>query len=206
MEQNKRSTKLDGAIYICIFLNILRSAFQVTDCLNCQLATNRSALTALVEWNHFPDGKHADSYLITYGTLSPHFSSTVRSVQGSSVSLDDLQEDISYYFIIKSVTSGKIQDSKSFTTCLYGEAGFKTTISTTTASFDWSEFGFGRFITTISLNFTSYHIPATTNNYVWNELKPGTLYNFSLEFKQTHHIGLTFTQVFNIIIETGTIN
>ncbi|XP_051886667.1 phosphatidylinositol phosphatase PTPRQ [Pristis pectinata] len=203
MEQNERSTKLDRAIYFYIFLNILKCAFQLTDCSACQFATNKSTLSALVEWNHFSDRIHADSYLITYGTLSPRFSSTVRSVHGLNIILDDLLENLSYYFTIKSVTNGKISDSKSFTTCLLGEVGIKTNVSTTTVTFDWSDFGIGRFLTTISLNSTSYIVPPTTNNYIWNHLKPGTLYNFSLEFKQSHHAGLTLTQVFYMIIETA---
>ncbi|XP_069760121.1 phosphatidylinositol phosphatase PTPRQ [Narcine bancroftii] len=203
MEQNERSTTLDRAIYICIFINILKYGFQPTDCSDCQLATNRSTVSALIEWNNFPDRIQADSYLITYGTLSPHFSSSVRSVHGSSIILDDLQENMSYYFSIKSVTNGKITDIKSFTACLLEEAGIKTNISTTTASFDWSEFGNGRFVTTVSLNFTTDTVPPTTNNYIWSNLKPGTLYNFSLEFKQRHHAGLTLTQVFYMIIKTA---
>ncbi|XP_062913828.1 phosphatidylinositol phosphatase PTPRQ isoform X1 [Mobula hypostoma] len=203
MEQKERSTKLDRAIYIYIFLNILKRAFQLTDCADCQFATNRSTLSVLVEWNHFADRIRADTYLITYGTLSPQFSSTVRSVHGSSIILNDLQENMSYYFTIKSVTNGKILGSKSFTTCLLGEVGIKTTVSTTAVTFDWSEFKTGGFLTTISLNFTSYIVPPTTNNYIWNHLKPGTLYSFSLEFKQTHYVGLSLTQVFYMIIETA---
>uniref|UniRef100_UPI00398ECD83 phosphatidylinositol phosphatase PTPRQ n=1 Tax=Pristiophorus japonicus TaxID=55135 RepID=UPI00398ECD83 len=110
---------------------------------------------------------------------------------------------MNYYFTIKSMSNGKILDNKSFTACLLGETGIKINVSTTTASFNWSEFGTGRFITTISLNFTSYTVPPITNNYVWNHLKPGTLYNVSLEFKQLHHAGLTLTQIFYIIIETA---
>ncbi|XP_072123609.1 phosphatidylinositol phosphatase PTPRQ isoform X5 [Mobula birostris] len=203
MEQKERSTKLDRAIYIYIFLNILKRAFQLTDCADCQFATNRSTLSVLVEWNHFADRIRADTYLITYGTLSPQFSSTVRSVHGSSIIFNDLQENMSYYFTIKSVTNGKILGSKSFTTCLLGEVGIKTTVSTTAVTFDWSEFKTGGFLTTISLNFTSYIVPPTTNNYIWNHLKPGTLYSFSLEFKQTHYVGLSLTQVFYMIIETA---
>ncbi|XP_048405543.2 phosphatidylinositol phosphatase PTPRQ isoform X2 [Stegostoma tigrinum] len=110
---------------------------------------------------------------------------------------------MNYYFTIKSMRNGKILDNRSFITRLVGETAIKTNISTTTVSFNWSEFGTRRHITTISLNCTSYTAPPITNNYTWNQLKPGTLYNFSLEFKQVHHSGLSLTQVFYIMIETA---
>ncbi|XP_067906563.1 phosphatidylinositol phosphatase PTPRQ isoform X2 [Heterodontus francisci] len=186
-----------------LFFLIIKYAFQCTGCLDCPLATNSSTMTVLVEWNHFPTGVQADSYLITYGTLSPLFSSVVRPVHGSSIILDNLQENMNYYFTIQSMRNGKILDNRSFTTRLLGESVIKTNVSTTTASFNWSEFGTGRFITTISLNFTAYTVPPITNNYVWNQLKPGTLYNVSLEFKELHHEELSLTQIFFIIIETA---
>ncbi|XP_072341266.1 phosphatidylinositol phosphatase PTPRQ [Scyliorhinus torazame] len=186
-----------------LLLFIIKYAFQFTDCLDCQLAMNRSAIKVLIEWNHFPYEVQADCYLITYGTLSPLFSSFVRSAEGSSIILDDLQENINYYFAIKSMINGKILDNKSFSTRLLEETAIKTNVSTTTASFNWSEFGTGKYITTITLNFTSYTMPPITNNYVWNQLKPGSLYNFSLEFKQLYQAGLSLTQVFYIIVETA---
>ncbi|XP_072408783.1 uncharacterized protein [Chiloscyllium punctatum] len=187
-----------------LLLFITKCVFQSTGCLDCQLATNRSTTSkVLIEWNHFPDGVQAERYLITYGSFSPLFSNFVRSAQGSNIILYDLQQNVNYYFTIKSMRNGKILDHKSFTTCLFGETAITTNVSTTTASFNWRELGTGRHITTISLNFTSYTFSPVVNNYTWNQLKPGTLYNFSLELKQLHHLGLSLTQVFYIMIETA---
>ncbi|XP_078077230.1 phosphatidylinositol phosphatase PTPRQ [Mustelus asterias] len=64
-------------------------------------------------WSRMKEVPHMDKTIVLLFIIKYAFQ---RSTQGSSIILDDLQENINYYFAIKSMINGKILDNKSFTT------------------------------------------------------------------------------------------
>lgn len=78
----------------------------------------------------------------------------------------------------------------------------KTVATSTSVSFNWSVLSSNDILVSISLNNSS-QIMHNVMFYEWDDLKPATLYVFTLEFKQLHLDFINILQRLDIQIETG---
>ena len=79
----------------------------------------------------------------------------------------------------------------------------RTIETSTSISFNWSVLSSNDISVSISLNKSSQIMQNNILVYEWNDLKPATLCDFTLEFKQLHLDFINILQRLNVQVETG---
>lgn len=78
----------------------------------------------------------------------------------------------------------------------------KTLVTSTSVLFNWITLA-NNFSVRISHNNISQIFKCNETFYEWTNLRPGTLYTFTFEFKQLHLEFMNLSQTLDIQIETG---
>lgn len=79
----------------------------------------------------------------------------------------------------------------------------RTIATSTSVSLNWNVLSSDDISVSISLNNSSQIMQNNIMVYEWNDLKPATLYDFTLEFKQLHLDFIIILQRVNVQVETG---
>ncbi|XP_065790222.1 phosphatidylinositol phosphatase PTPRQ isoform X4 [Muntiacus reevesi] len=162
--------------------------------------------TVSIEWDEFPKGGSPEFYFLKYQLVNNFAQKNVKKIladpQKFSKSILTLEENEDYHIIIQSVKYGQILSEKSFQTRGVSARNIKTVATSTSVSFNWSVLSSDDILVSISLNNSS-HIMQNVMFYEWDDLKPATLYVFTLEFKQLHLDFINILQRLDIQIETG---
>nr|XP_025140189.1 phosphatidylinositol phosphatase PTPRQ isoform X5 [Bubalus bubalis] len=162
--------------------------------------------TVFIEWDEFPKGGSPEFYFLKYQLVNNFAQKNVKKVLAESrkfpKSILTLEENEDYDIIIQSVKYGQILSEKSFQTRGVSTRNIKTVATSTSVSFNWSVLSSNDILVSISLNNSS-QIMQNVMFYEWDDLKPATLYVFTLEFKQLHLDFINILQRLDIQIETG---
>uniref|UniRef100_A0A8B9WLI6 Uncharacterized protein n=1 Tax=Bos mutus grunniens TaxID=30521 RepID=A0A8B9WLI6_BOSMU len=169
--------------------------------------TPKNKQTAVfIEWDEFPKGGSPEFYFLKYQLVNNFAQKNVQKILAEPPkfpkSILTLEENEDYDIIIQSVKYGQILSEKSFQTRGVSARNIKTVATSTSVSFNWSVLSSNDILVSISLNNSS-QIMQNVMFYEWDDLKPATLYVFTLEFKQLHLDFINILQRLDIQIETG---
>ncbi|XP_027399084.1 phosphatidylinositol phosphatase PTPRQ isoform X6 [Bos indicus x Bos taurus] len=169
--------------------------------------TPKNKQTAVfIEWDEFPKGGSPEFYFLKYQLVNNFAQKNVQKILAEPPkfpkSILTLEENEDYDIIIQSVKYGQILSEKSFQTRGVSARNIKTVATSTSVSFNWSVLSSNDILVSISLNNSS-QIMHNVMFYEWDDLKPATLYVFTLEFKQLHLDFINILQRLDIQIETG---
>uniref|UniRef100_A0AC11DGR4 Protein tyrosine phosphatase receptor type Q n=1 Tax=Ovis aries TaxID=9940 RepID=A0AC11DGR4_SHEEP len=162
--------------------------------------------TVFIEWDEFPKGGSPEFYFLKYQLVNNFAQENVKKIlaepQKFPKSILTLEENEDYHIVIQSVKYGQILSEKSFQTRGVSARNIETVATSTSVSFNWSVLSSNDILVSILLNNSS-QVMQNVMFYEWDDLKPATLYVFTLEFKQLHLDFINILQRLDIQIETG---
>ncbi|KAJ6651382.1 hypothetical protein lerEdw1_020955 [Lerista edwardsae] len=191
--------------FLMVLLMVIQYVFQTSSGLECGRVEKRSK-AVLLEWPEFPEGKHPDFYVVSYQLTSDFIRKNVKSVAATQVNAQNftilLEEENKYDVMIQSLKDGKILHAISFKTCGISDNRVKTLVTSTSVSFNWGVLSHDFSVRILHNNVSQ--IPKHNEGfYEWTDLRPATLYSFTLEFKQLHLEFINVSQTLNVQVETG---
>ncbi|XP_062990783.1 phosphatidylinositol phosphatase PTPRQ [Elgaria multicarinata webbii] len=193
---------MDKAIWLLV---VTQYIFQTSSGLKCG-QVKKTSRTVLLEWPEFPKGRHPDFYVVTYHLTDDFVQKNVKSVSTIQVKAQNvtilLEEERKYNVMVQSLKNGKILYAESFKTYGISDNIVKTHATSTSVLFNLSILA-DDFSIEISHNNISQMLKHNEVFYEWTDLRPATLYMFTLEFKQLHLEFINVSQILDVEIETG---
>ncbi|KAM5332411.1 uncharacterized protein AAES06_005880 [Glossophaga mutica] len=168
---------------------------------------SKQTTTIFVEWEEFPKGGSPEFYFLQYQLVNNLAQKDVKSIPADPLTPPNaavtLEENEDYHIIIQSIKYGHVLSEKSFQTRGISTKNIRAIATSTSVSLNWSVLSSNDISVSISLNNSSQIMQNNITIYEWNDLKPATLYDFTLEFKQLHLDFINILQRINVQIETG---
>ncbi|XP_053112209.1 uncharacterized protein LOC128327434 [Hemicordylus capensis] len=193
---------MDKVIWLLI---VILYIVQLSSGLECDRFEKLSR-AVLLEWPEFPKGRHPDFYIITYHLKNDLIQKNVKSVSTTQLKAQNftiqLEEDKKHDVMIQSVKDGIILHAISFKTRGISGNLIKTAVTSTSILFKRS-ISAHDFSIEISYNNIYRILKHNESFYEWTDLRPATLYTFTLEFKQLHMECINVSQTLEIQVETG---
>ncbi|XP_035874530.1 phosphatidylinositol phosphatase PTPRQ [Phyllostomus discolor] len=168
---------------------------------------SKQTTTIFVEWEEFPKGGSPEFYFLKYQLVNNLAQKDVKSIPADPLTPPNtvitLEENEDYHITIQSIKYGHILSEKSFQTRGISTKNIRIIATSTSVSLNWSVLSSNDISLSISLNNSSQIMQNNIMVYEWNDLKPATLYDFTLEFKQLHLDFINILQRVNVQVETG---
>ncbi|XP_066489466.1 phosphatidylinositol phosphatase PTPRQ [Tiliqua scincoides] len=197
---------MEKAVWLLLVLLVrIQNAFQASSGLECG-RVERPYRAVLLEWPEFPKGRHPDFYVVSYQPTSNFINKNVKSVAATQVNAQNftilLEEEKKYNVMVQSLKDGKVLHAVSFETCGISDNSVRTLVTSTSVSFNWSVLAHD-FSVEIAYNNVSQVHTYNEGFYELTDLRPATLYSFTLEFQQLHLDCINVSQTLNVQVETG---
>ncbi|KAM4748839.1 phosphatidylinositol phosphatase PTPRQ [Rhinophrynus dorsalis] len=176
---------------------------------NLECGGKTTGTTAVfVEWHAFPEGQKPDYYSVMcqlkddLNQQNTWKGSAIQHAYDSHMSLNTLEMKHTYKVTIESIKDDNTLSARSFIFNTTHSSDIKTSVTSTSVTFNWSKLSSDIFVS-ISLNNLTRTMSLKDIFYEWDNLTPGRIYNFVFVFKKQYLGSIFVSQSIDISIETG---